>query len=638
MTIDEIRPLLHGFKQVGKGQYKACCPAHDDKNPSLSISETENGHVLLNCFAGCSQEAIANSLGVSAGELKPSLQSKDSRKLSTKRNNQAKKESMKQAEYIYRDFDGNPLMKKIKYTDATSGKKSFEWKHMEDGQWVDKRGGDPVLYNLNLLKTHHEIWITEGEKDADNLIGIGFAAVSAPDGAGRGKWKPQYTEALSGKKVVVMGDNDEIGKAFAIETCNALAGHSESVKLIDLSSIWEMGDKEDISDILIRTSADEVRRGLLQLDADTAEYERQEAPKEPDPFLSCFKTLNDFTEEEAKWLIPGWIPEGQITLLAADGGVGKTTVWCNVITALSNGTSSVLDPPGYQRGPAKVAFLTTEDSVRKKLRRKLREAGANLENIITPDFLADKEGILRGLKFGSAEMERFIRYFKPVLCIFDPVQGFVPPDINMGSRNAMRDCMAPLISLGEECGTTFLVICHTNKRKGASGRERIADSADLWDISRVVMMSGYTENQGIRYLSNEKNNYTRLQETILFSINDRGQIQHEGTTWKRDREYVSEYLQSGTPTKKENCKEYILQTLTEAGGKMSIKELEEQAKKEGYRFQTIRRAKEELKENHNIRLFTTGFGKEKIWHVELETVPLFSDDFEDRELVSPSEI
>lgn len=71
---------------------------------------------------------------------------------------------------------------------------------------------------------------------------------------------------------------------------------------------------------------------------------------------------------------------------------------------------------------------------------------------------------------------------------------------------------------------------------------------------------------------------------------------------------------------------------------MSIKELEEQAKKEGYRCQTIRRAKEELKENHNIRLFTTGFGKEKIWHVELETVPLFSDDFEDRELVSPSEI
>lgn len=31
-----------------------------------------------------------------------------------------------------------------------------------------------------------------------------------------------------------------------------------------------------------------------------------------------------------------------------------------------------------------------------------------------------------------------------------------------------------------------MVICHTNKRKGAFGRDRIADSADLWDIARSV--------------------------------------------------------------------------------------------------------------------------------------------------------
>ena len=521
MTIDEISPLLQGFKRTGKGQYVACCPAHDDKNPSLSITETDNGHVLLNCFAGCSQEAIAEALGVSVNELKPSFHNREK---ATKRKQKAVETYHFEREHLYKDINGVQNLKKVFFRcNENPQKKSGRWKHLENGEWKDKQGGFiPDLYNADLLKKHSEIWIVEGEKDADNLVKIGFAAVSSSDGAGSGKWRPQYTKALSGKKVFVMGDNDKIGRAFALETCNALLGHAESVKLLDLSSIWEMGDKEDISDILSRTSEDEVRAGLLSLADETMEYTRQEVPEAQDPFLSCFKTLNDFTEEEAKWLIPGWIPEGQITLLAADGGVGKTTVWCNVITALSNGTSSVLDPLGYQREPAKVAFLTTEDSVRKKLRRKLRKAGANLENIITPDFLADKDGVLRELKFGSAEMERFIRYFKPVLCIFDPVQGFVPPDINMGSRNAMRDCMAPLISLGEECGTTFLVICHTNKRKGASGRERIADSADLWDISRVVMMAGYTEDQGIRYLSNEKNNYAQLQETILFSIDDSG--------------------------------------------------------------------------------------------------------------------
>ena len=66
---------------------------------------------------------------------------------------------------------------------------------------------------------------------------------------------------------------------------------------------------------------------------------------QPDPFFSCFKTLNDFEEQEATWLVPGWIPDGQITLLASDGGVGKTSLWVNLISALSAGKRCILDPP-----------------------------------------------------------------------------------------------------------------------------------------------------------------------------------------------------------------------------------------------------------------------------------------------------
>lgn len=53
------------------------------------------------------------------------------------------------------------------------------------------------------------------------------------------------------------------------------------------------------------------------------------------------------------------------------GGWGnrKTTLWCHIIAALSNGTTCILDPPGYTREPMKIMFLTTEDSVRKKLRK-----------------------------------------------------------------------------------------------------------------------------------------------------------------------------------------------------------------------------------------------------------------------------
>lgn len=339
----------------------------------------------------------------------------------------------------------------------------------------------------------------------------------------------------------------------------------------------------------------------------------------PDQLFSLFKPLSEYQEEEAEWIVPGWIPKGQISLIAADGGIGKTTLWCHIIAALSSGSACILDPPGFTREPMKITFMTTEDSVRKKLRKKLRLAGADMDNIITPDFAMDRTGLLRSLNFGTEEMDRVLRYLKPVLCIFDPVQGFTPPKVNMGSRNEMRDCMAPLLSIGEEIGTASLVVCHTNKRKGAAGRDRIADSADLWDIARSVLMAGYTEDQDVRYLSNEKNNYARLQQTLLFRVDGEGQVQREGTSWKRDRDYVAGAEIARSAPKREACKAFLLQTLEEAGGAMPAAELEEKARTAGYTFASIKRAKKELKAEGTIKHFQTGSAKsgDKTWHMQL---------------------
>lgn len=334
---------------------------------------------------------------------------------------------------------------------------------------------------------------------------------------------------------------------------------------------------------------------------------------------SCFCSLANIEEQEATWLVEGWIPEGQITLLAADGGIGKTTLWCNIVAAISSGRSCVLDPPGAVRDPAEVEFLTTEDSVSKKLAKKLRLAGACKSNVYTVNFAADKTGALRSLKFGSNALIEHIRKTRRKLYVFDPVQGFIPPELNMGSRNAMRDCLAPLIALGEEIGSSFLIVAHTNKRKGAFGRERIADSADLWDISRSVLMAGFTEERGTRYLSNEKNNYMELQETILFSINSDGQIVTHGTTFKRDREYTQEAAYNVSKPKREDCQKWVLAKLTENDGEMKVKELDAAAKLAGYSTQTLRRAKEDLKTDGDIRIYPTGGNSERVWMIQIVT-------------------
>ena len=555
--------------------------------------------MLLNCHTGCPAEKIVTALGLSMKDLFVDKPPERPRVVAT---------------YDYRDDAGKLLAQKLRYSD-----KRFSWRRpVGGGKWEYNRKGVP--HRLYIAGDPGGlVHICEGEKDVDTFHAqIGGCAVSGADGAGPGKWRKEYTEQLRDRSVVILPDNDDVGRAYAQETAAALHGVAKSVRLLDLSKVWpEIPEHGDISDMLAAKGPAEVARLLVELERGTPEWEPGAA--EPDPLLSLFKPLQSFQEEDAKWLIPGWIPEGQIALLAADGGIGKTTLWCHVIAALSSGTVCVLDPPGFTREPVKVMFLTTEDSVRKKLRKKLRLAGADMRNIITPDFVGDRSGLLHKLKFGSAEMEKVLRTFRPALCIFDPVQGFTPPKVNMGSRNEMRDCMAPLLTVGEEINTTSMVVCHTNKRKGASGRDRIADSADLWDIARSVMMAGYTEDQGVRYLSNEKNNYAQLQETILFTIDNDGLIQKEGTSWKRDRDYILGAEIAKSAPKREDCKAFLLQTLEEAGGAMPTADLEDKAKSSGHTFTAVKRAKKELKEEGAIEYFQTGSAKsgDKIWHVRL---------------------
>lgn len=53
------------------GSWTACCPAHQDKSPSLAVRETKDGRILLHCFGGCSIDSIVSSLGVQMTDLFP---------------------------------------------------------------------------------------------------------------------------------------------------------------------------------------------------------------------------------------------------------------------------------------------------------------------------------------------------------------------------------------------------------------------------------------------------------------------------------------------------------------------------------------------------------------------------------------
>lgn len=69
--LDKVLNRLDKVKSAGANKWKACCPAHDDKNPSLAISETSEGVVLLKCWAGCTTKEIVSAIGLELRDLFP---------------------------------------------------------------------------------------------------------------------------------------------------------------------------------------------------------------------------------------------------------------------------------------------------------------------------------------------------------------------------------------------------------------------------------------------------------------------------------------------------------------------------------------------------------------------------------------
>lgn len=63
-----LLPRLHGLRKVGSG-WIANCSAHEDRSPSLSITEGDDGRLLLHCHAGCKVHDVLAAVGLQVGDL-----------------------------------------------------------------------------------------------------------------------------------------------------------------------------------------------------------------------------------------------------------------------------------------------------------------------------------------------------------------------------------------------------------------------------------------------------------------------------------------------------------------------------------------------------------------------------------------
>jgi hypothetical protein len=71
MAIDNLLNKLQRVKQTGKGRWLASCPTRDDKTPSMTIRELDDGRILIHDFGGSSTNEILEALGLSFADLFP---------------------------------------------------------------------------------------------------------------------------------------------------------------------------------------------------------------------------------------------------------------------------------------------------------------------------------------------------------------------------------------------------------------------------------------------------------------------------------------------------------------------------------------------------------------------------------------
>jgi putative DNA primase/helicase len=218
MTADAIARALQA--RSSGSSWMAKCPAHDDRNPSLAIRESQ-GKILLHCHAGCKQRDVIEALKA-RGLWESGKRDPAHRIVAT---------------YDYRDRYGELLYQVVRY----EPKDFVQRQPNGHGGWIWKKSPRQVLYRLSEVLQSPIVFLVEGEKDVETLRSHGFAATTNAGGADA-PWLPSFTEDLAGRETILIPHNDGPGRKRVLRIARALLGRAARI------IVWEPEAAKDISD------------------------------------------------------------------------------------------------------------------------------------------------------------------------------------------------------------------------------------------------------------------------------------------------------------------------------------------------------------------------------------------------------
>lgn len=615
---------------LNKRAETACCPAHDDRHPSLSVTLAKDGKILTFCHAQkCSHEAILATLGLDNGAATAARPAGRRTSKSYPNADAALQAVARQiggslaSAWTYQRADGSEHFRIARFN-LPDGSKQFRPLYRDEGGWYL---GDPPgllpLYGLPDLQDADVVFVMEGEKCRDLARGLGLTATTSAHGAkaaDKTDWKP-----LAGKGVVILPDNDDAGEKYAaaiVRCLSQLDAPPRFIKIVRLPRLTEGDDIEQFIEARDSRTNEEIAVEIMVL-------AEQAAPVSLETFTDGLIAVSaaDIRPRLLEWLWLERIPLGKVSLLMGDPKLGKSLVTLDWAARVSAGRAWP-DRLNEENAPGRVLLLSAEDDPEDTIVPRLMAANANLRKI----------EIVRGVRRFDQPGEQFFKLDADLsllekkltaqpdtrLVIIDPVTAYLGRADS--HKNAeVRALLAPLSGLAAQYRVAIVIVTHLNKNAGGNALYRAMGSLGFVATARAVwLIVKDAENPEQRLMLSAGGNLaaepTGLAYTIVKAYD--GPV----VSWEAEpvttsaQEALAETHDDGEQTARAEAADFLRELLKD--GPVPAQEVFRHTKEAGFANRTVIRAKADLQ----VKTHRVGFGKEGhyVWalpHTLPETGP-----------------
>ena len=503
--IDKVLGKLNDARETGSG-WQALCPAHEDRTPSLSITEGDDGRVLLHCHAGCATDAILAALRLRPRDLFPKRARE--RVIFRARGRREIADT-----YQYRDEKGELRFEVVRYLP-----KDFRQRRPDGhgGYLPNLRGVARVLYKLPELleaKPGRFVFVSEGEKDADAIAKLGLVATTTSGGAGKAGLTD--LDPLHGRKVVICADADEPGRKHAQELAQLLHGKAAGLRVL------EVPGHKDAADWI---EAGGSKSELLRLAKSAPQWKPVDAHDDLDDEDGLIaRRLCDIPPENIEWLWPERFALGVIGLLYGQPAQGKSTVLADIIARVTTAAPwpDETDNPA-QPTPGSVLLLDAENHAAQVLVPRLIAAGADLSRVTLIEG-ARQEGRERGCNLVddlAALEEQIERAENCRVIVIDPVSAYLG-GVEENANAEIRAVFGPVARLAERHRVAVICVTHPRKAAGGTALDAVLGSKAFGALARTAfLVTEDPKDRSRRLLVGTKSNLGENHFGLAFEIKE----------------------------------------------------------------------------------------------------------------------